>query len=186
MYSRLQELIRLSRLKSWSQQQNEILKFLLIFIVLLSVFSFMLEQDSIQRVFVLPHLNQVASLCGSILNRIGTQCDVAQSSVTSTSFSVQIVKGCESIYPTAMLWAAILAYPAKWRCRIAGLIGCAVILFFVNIVRVVTMFYVGTYFPSIFDFVHIYAWQALFILITLALFLFWAANTSKKRTPVTV
>jgi len=181
MSNRLEKTGLLHRLKSWSERQEGIPGFLLMFIVILSAFSLILEQESIQRAFVSPHLNQVASLCGSVLNKLGIPCEVSQSSITSARCSVQVIPGCESIYPTAMLWAAILAYPATWRWRIVGLVGGAVVLFFINIVRVVTMFYIGTYSPSIFDFVHIYAWQAIFILITLAVFLLWAAKASRLR-----
>ncbi len=115
---------------------------------------------------------------------VGTECEVYGSSISSGRFSVQVIKGCESIYATAMLWAAMLAFPATWKQRIVGMISGAVILFLINIVRVITMFYIGTYFPSLFDMVHIYAWQALFILITLAVWLVWAAKVAPRKAKV--
>ena len=151
------------------------------FVIALASFSFILERDSVQQAFVSPHLTHVASLCGKVLNGIGTSCDVYGSSIMSTSFSVQVIKGCESIYATAMLWAALLAFPATWSWKVVGILGGGVVLFLVNIARVITMFYIGMYVPSLFDMVHIYAWQALFILFTLAVFLLWAAKASKAR-----
>ena len=175
----------ISRIRRWIIERKKILKFLLVFIVSLSMFSFILELESVQLSFINPHLNHVAWTCGKVLKSLGTDCDVYESSISSAQFSVQVVKGCESIYPTVMLWAALLAYPqqgsrkTRWRWKIVGIIGGAVILFIMNIIRVVTMFYIGMYFPSLFDLVHIYAWQALFILLTLGVFLFWAAKAQK-------
>ena len=175
---------RLGKLMLWGQRNKMIIKFCIIFVICLSGFSFILQQESVQLQFTYPHLNHVAWICGKILNALGTQCDVYESSITSAQFSIRVVKGCESIYPTAMLWSALLAYPAMWRWKVIGIVCGAAILFILNIIRVITMFYIGIYFPSLFDMVHIYAWQALFILLTLAVFLFWAAKVSKKETTV--
>ncbi len=123
-------------------------------------------------------------MCGNILTFFGTQCNVFESSISSARFSVEVVRGCESIYPTVMLWSAILAYPSSWRWKIIGLFGGAVILYILNIVRVITMFYIGVYFPFLFEMVHIYAWQALFILLILAVFLFWAAKAAGAKSTV--
>ena len=172
--------------RAWLQDNREIAKFCLIFGVTLAVFTIVLQSNFVQEHFVIPHLGQVAALCGAILKTLGTPCDVSESTINSTRFSVSVVRGCESIYPTAMLWAALLAYSATWKSKLIGLIGGAIVLFLLNIVRILTMFYVGSYFPSLFEIVHVYAWQALFILLTLAVWLFWAAKISRTKTPVSL
>jgi exosortase H (IPTLxxWG-CTERM-specific) len=172
--------------KRWVRENKEILKFCLVFGLTLGAFALILQTDIVQGHLVTPHLEQVAALCGAILNAFGTQCEVSGSAINAARFSVSVVRGCDSIYPTAMLWAALLAYSATWKSRLIGLLGGAVVLFLLNIVRILTMFYIGSYFPSLFDIVHVYAWQALFILITLAVWLFWAAKISRAKTPVSL
>jgi len=184
MKLRSEDTSRLGKLMLWGQRNKMIIKFCIIFVICLGGFSYILQLETIQTNFTFPHLNHVAWICGKTLNTLGTQCDVYESSISSARFSVQVVKGCESIYPTAMLWSALLAYPALLRWKVIGIVCGAAILFILNIIRVITMFYIGIYFPSLFDMVHIYAWQALFILLTLAVFLFWAAKVSKKETTV--
>ncbi|MBI1805521.1 MAG: exosortase H [Ignavibacteria bacterium] len=169
------------RFKDWFGIRREVLQFIVIFTLALGGFSFILERDSVQQSFVSPHLAHVASLCGKVLNLAGTSCDANGPLISSTRFSVQIVKGCESLYPTAMLWAAMIAYPSSWRWKLMGIVGGAIILFILNVVRVISMFYIGIFFPSLFDMVHIYAWQALFILLTLGIWLLWAAKASKTN-----
>jgi len=172
---------RFRKFRHGESNRKPIYKFLGIFTISLCGFSFILQQDAVQTAFVSPHLNQVAWVCGKVLRTLGTQCEVYESSIVAARFSVQVIKGCESIYPTAMLWAALLAYPAAFGWKISGLIGGALILFLLNIFRVITMFYIGVYLPSLFDIIHIYAWQALFILVTLAVFLFWAVKAAKPH-----
>ncbi|MBI1804250.1 MAG: exosortase H [Ignavibacteriae bacterium] len=172
------------RLRISLRENREILKFCFLFALILGVFTILLQINAAQTNFVEPHLHQIASACGKVLSALGTQCDVAGSSITSSRFSVNIVRGCDSLYPTAMLWAALLAYPATWKSKTIGVIGGAIVLFLMNIVRVVTMFYIGVYFPSLFDMFHIYAWQALFILLTLAVWLFWAAKFAGAKASI--
>ena len=168
--------------RAWFQENREIVKFCLLFIFILGMFTIALQMDATQSGFVLPHLHQIAAVCGSLLSLLGTTCSVQDQMIVSSRFSVSIVRGCDSLYPTAMLWAALLAYPATWKSKLIGVIGGAVVLFLLNIVRVITMFYIGVYVPSLFDMIHLYAWQALFILLTLAVWLFWATKISKMKS----
>ncbi len=186
MKPRVREISAVAKLKNFIRQHKMTIKFGVIFVLCLATFSFVLQQEMVQSNFTFPHLNHVAWICGNLMNALGTQCDVHESSILSSRFSVQVVKGCESIYPTVMLWAAIIAFPTRWKWKFAGIIGGAVVLFLLNIIRVVTMFYIGMYLSTIFDMVHIYAWQALFILITLSIFLLWAAYVSKKETTINI
>jgi len=165
-------------------ENKEILRFCILFSVFLGGFTVLLDMDFLQLYVVAPHLRQVAFCSGTTIQLLGTSCTISETSILSSRFSVNVVQGCDSIYPTAMLWAALLAYPSTWRSKMIGIIGGASILFAVNIIRIVTMFYIGMYIPSLFDMVHIYAWQALFILLTLAVWLLWAAKFSK--TPISV
>jgi len=57
-------------------------------------------------------------------------------------------------------------------------IGIAV-LFTFNILRVVSLFFTGVYFPKAFDFMHVEVWQVLFILFAIGLWIFWIKWTRK-------
>ena len=174
----------LTGVTAWLSENKGIIRFCVLFGVILGAFTFLLDTDFLQQNFMSPHLKQVALCAGSIIQFFGTSCTVSETTIFSSRFSVNVVQGCDSIYPTAMLWAALLAYPSTWKSKLIGIAGGAAVLFIVNIIRIVTMFYIGIYVPSLFDMVHVYAWQALFILLTLAVWLIWAAKIS--RTPVNI
>ena len=174
----------LNGIMSWFSENRGIVRFCLLFGVILGVFTIFLDTDFLQEHIVTPHLKQVAYLSGTVIRFFGTASIISETVITSSRFSVNVVQGCDSIYPTAMLWAAFLAYPSTWKSKLIGIIGGAIVLFIVNIIRIVTMFYIGMYFPSLFDMVHVYAWQALFILLTLAVWLLWAVKISKAPIKV--
>ena len=65
-------------------------------------------------------------------------------------------------------------FPSHWREKGIGmLIGIPGIML-VNVLRVVTLMCFGAYWPSVFERVHIYVWQALVVAISLAIWVFWA------------
>ena len=52
-----------------------------------------------------------------------------------------------------------------------------------NLFRIVSLFFVGAYFPKVFHMVHVDGWQALFILITLFLWIAWARWALRGAQP---
>ena len=160
-------------LQLWLGLDSVILIFCILFGMMIAVFMLVLQTDFFQTNIFIPHLHQTASICGKILGLFGKKYKIVESSVFSPDFSLSLIRGCDSIYPTAMLWSAILAFSAPWRSKVIGLAIGAILLYCINVVRILSMFFLGAYFPSFFDMVHIYAWQSLFILLTLSIFLIW-------------
>ena len=72
-----------------------------------------------------------------------------------------------------VLAAAILAYPAPWRYRLAGLAVGAAAIQVLNLVRIVSLFYLGQWNMRVFEWAHLYAWQALIMLDALVVWLLW-------------
>ena len=58
------------------------------------------------------------------------------------------------------------------------------ILAVVNLVRIVSLFLVGVYFPKAFDWMHVEVWSAIFILLAIVLWTLWIQWAMKFR-PVT-
>jgi exosortase H (IPTLxxWG-CTERM-specific) len=96
-------------------------------------------------------------------------------------FAVRVENGCNAINVTILLWAAILTYPAGWSEKLKGLAAGSLALHAVNLLRIITLFYLGQYNRAWFDFAHYYLWESLIVLDTLAIFWFWAALVRKGR-----
>jgi len=69
----------------------------------------------------------------------------------------------------ALFVAAIVSFPAILKKKIIGIIIGLMIIFLLNIIRIIALFLTGTYMPSLFKVIHIGVWQVIFILIALAL-----------------
>ena len=72
-----------------------------------------------------------------------------------------------------MLVAAILAFPAPWRHRLAGIVVGTLAVQGLNIVRVISLFYLGQWNYDAFEWAHLYVWQALIMLDVLVVWLLW-------------
>ena len=58
-------------------------------------------------------------------------------------FAVSIEAGCNGVEATLVLCAAILAFPAPWRHKALGIAIGVVAVQLLNIVRVISLFYIG-------------------------------------------
>ena len=139
-----------------------------------------------QRWFVVPWTDTLAALSAAIVkwfdpNVLATG-KILQS--TRNGFAVSIEAGCNGVEATIVLLAAILAFPAPWKRK---LIGLAVGVFAVqglNVIRVISLFYLGQWNFAIFEFAHRYVWQALIMLDVLIVWLLWV-RTLPRAAPQT-
>jgi exosortase H (IPTLxxWG-CTERM-specific) len=97
-------------------------------------------------------------------------------------FAVRVENGCNAVNVTILLWAAILTYPAGWLQKLMGLAAGTFAIQTVNLVRVISLYYLGQYNQSWFDFAHMYLWESLIVIDTLVVFWIWASMVRKSVT----
>lgn len=120
-----------------------------------------------------PHLRMIATLTGGILRAIGHEAGVVGTTINSPRFSVQIVRGCDAAEPTAVFVAAVIASPVSLLFKVPGIVAGALVLSLLNLVRLISLFYVGIYFPQAFEMVHKEVWQPAFIVLAIVLWVIW-------------
>ena len=88
-------------------------------------------------------------------------------------FRVRVVDMCNGVEATILLLAAMIAFPAPLLYKLKGmLIGIATV-HTLNILRIISLVYLGAYKPEWFEWVHWYLWDALIMLDILVVFLAW-------------
>jgi len=90
-----------------------------------------------------------------------------------SGFAVAIEAGCNGVEALLVLAAAMLAFPAPWRMKLLGLAIGAVAIQALNVVRVISLYYIGQWNALAFEWAHLYAWQALIMLDALIVWLLW-------------
>ena len=128
-----------------------------------------------QEHFVVPWTNTLAALSARLVTffdpNVAASGKVLQSTVNG--FAVSIESGCNGVEATIVLVAAILAFPAPWKSRLIGLSVGVVAVQGLNIIRVISLFYLGQWDLAAFEWAHLYVWQALIMLDVLVVWLVW-------------
>ncbi len=101
-----------------------------------------------------------------------------QGGVDGTSFhlgpnGVEIVGECTPLMPTLVMAAAMTAYPAPRRAQLAGIAAGAAVLWAFNLLRIGSLVAILAWRPRSFDFVHMYLWQTITLLVVLVIFVIW-------------
>ena len=128
-----------------------------------------------QQYFVVPWTDALASLSAWLVTVFDPNVAASGKLLRSTSngFAVSIEAGCNGVEATIVLIAAMLAFPASWKRRLLGLAVGIVAVQGLNIVRVISLFYLGQWDLEAFEWAHLYVWQALIMLDVLIVWLVW-------------
>ena len=169
-----------SQEKGDRQQRRSLVRF---GIILFSCFlAFAIAYFKFRRSDVLdPFLSFNAKIASFVWNLFGGSAEVDGVIISSGSDSFEVITECTSIIPTAILICAVLAWRSSAREKLIGIAAGTTVLFVINIVRIISLVYVGSAFPDYLDVAHFYVWQVLLILFTVGLWLFWAVKL--VRTP---
>ena len=97
-----------------------------------------------------------------------------------TGFGVSIEPGCNGVEATIVLLAAMLAFPSSWKMKLWGIGLGFIAVQFVNLLRVVSLFFIGQWDLKVFEFAHLYMWQALIMLDVLVVWLLWMRYVAKR------
>lgn len=170
---------------AWQRNRREIM-FLLIFAVLLGGGFTLISLNQVNDHMIEPFTAGIARVSGVVLDLIGQDVTMQGTIIRSPRFAVNIRNGCNGVEAMLIFLAAVLAFPAPWRSRIAGLVLGILAIQVVNLIRVVALFLTGAYFPKIFDTSHTVIWQTVVILFGVLLWIFWANRfAAPRREPAT-
>ena len=173
--------------RRWVRAKRPVLGFVLLFAVLMAVFSAITFLDFVDKGVFPAYMRFNARASVVILNVFGEGARTNGTMVTSSRFSVDIQHGCDAIDPSALFIAAVLAVPTSLRSKIPGLLLGTVALAVINLIRIVSLFYTGIYYPRAFQAMHVDVWQPIFILLALTFWViwaWWATQTGTSRSDV--
>jgi exosortase H (IPTLxxWG-CTERM-specific) len=151
------------------------IRFFVLFVVLLALLFGLELTPWAQQWFVEPWTGALAHVSAVLVTAFDSGVVAAGKILRSTTngFAVSIEAGCNGVEATIVLIAAMLAFPAPWKHKLAGLAAGIVAVQGLNIVRVISLFYLGQWNRDVFEWAHLYVWQALIMLDVLIVWLIW-------------
>lgn len=151
------------------------IRFFVLFLVIL-VGLFTLEVlEPVQQHVIFPFTSAIAKCCSWLVQLFDT--DVVSTGKIlrslSNGFAVEIQPGCNGVEALIILFAAMFAFPAPLKHKLIGFGFGFIAIQALNLVRIISLFYLGQWNMTWFEWFHLYLWQALIILDALVVWLIW-------------
>ena len=162
------------KLAAFLRQQRDGIRFCVLFALFTALAFGVLYAG--QNVLVVPLNRHLAWMTGKVLRLVGVNASSVGAVVTMSSFAVEIRNNCNAIYEVGLYAAAVWAYPASWRDRLTGTLIGAAVLYVVNFLRILTLLTIGLLHREWFEATHLYAWQAIFLLVVGTCWIAWVSR----------
>jgi len=98
-----------------------------------------------------------------------------------SGFGIEMKDGCNGVNVMILLWSAVLAFPASRLAKMIGLVLGGIAIHGLNFFRFVSLFYLGQFSTSWFEFAHLYLWETLIMLDALIFFGVWVRRSHAGR-----
>jgi exosortase/archaeosortase family protein len=165
----------------WAQKRPVVF-FVLGFAMLMILFYVVLLSEFFQNNIQNKIMSGYANISGFILNLMGQGITPTAEKLISLNFSISIARGCDALEAMALFASALLTFPARWKHKLVGLFAGLALLYILNVIRIVSLYLTGRYYPKAFEFMHVEFWQAIFIIFAIGIWIFWI-KWSRKVTP---
>jgi exosortase H (IPTLxxWG-CTERM-specific) len=166
---------------TWLHGKRPVFQFVGLFILFMAIFYFVTFIPGVNKGFLPAYMRLNAQMSAAILTILGENATANGTAVSGKRYAVAIEHGCDAIEPSALFVAAVLAFPAPWLAKLPGLLAGTVIISMINLVRIVSLYYTGHFFPRHFETVHVDVWQPIFVLVALLLWVLWAWWSMRPR-----
>lgn len=106
---------------------------------------------------------------------------IAQSHRLVSPFArLSVLNGCEGIEAMLLLLAAIVAFSAKWKYKLMGAILGVVLVYVLNQVRIVSLYYMWRFDRDGFNILHGVVGPTLIIISACVFFMWWAQRCQRS------
>lgn len=160
---------------------NRSQRFLLLFIAS-ALGMFILLLSAPVRPLIEGFSGALAITAASIVRLAGGICEQREAVMSNPlrGFALEVRDGCNGVNVVILLWAAILGYPSAIGKKLWGLGAGLAAIQVLNLLRIISLFYLGQYYRSMFDFVHLYVWELLIILDAIVVFAMWSRRAQAR------
>jgi len=159
--------------KSWFARNAPVLRFGLTFGGFMALYYVVTLLPWTDGELFPAYLEANARISNVILHWFGQASVVAGATIRSPQFSITIKRGCDALEPSWLFCAAVFAFPVPWRRRLPGIFLGVVAILSLNLVRIVSLYFLGIHLPGFFETMHLEVWPVIFILVAVFLWIGW-------------
>jgi exosortase H (IPTLxxWG-CTERM-specific) len=150
-------------------------RFTLLFLLIMPALFLLELLQPVEQYVINPFTSLLATVSSFIVQLFdgdaASQGKMLYNSVTGVSVTIE--RGCNGVEAVIILLSAILAYPSPWKHKLIGFVIGFFAIQALNLVRIISLFYLIQWNQVWFEWFHLYLWQALIILDALVVWLIW-------------
>ncbi len=156
--------------------------FILFTVLLVGLFTLEILQPA-EKYVILPFTSFIADISVWIIQMFDDNVMAISNVIRdkTTGFGVRIERGCNGVEAVIILFAAIFAFPAPIKHKLIGFTIGFFAIQALNLVRIVSLFYLGQWNQVAFEWFHLYLWQALIIMDALVVWLVWLRTLPQAK-----
>jgi len=156
--------------------------FILFTVLLVGLFTLEILQP-VEKHVILPFTSFIADISVWIIklfdDGVAAHANVIRD--TASGFGVRIERGCNGVEAMIILFAAVFAFPAPFKNKLIGVAAGFLAIQALNLVRIISLFYMGQWNQVAFEWFHLYLWQALIIMDALVVWLVWLRTLPQAK-----
>lgn len=166
------------------QKKTRMRRFFLWFLLIQGVLFTIEMQRVVQENVIEPFTASLAWISSTLMKVFDDSVQAQGVIIRSLDhpFAVKIAAGCNGVEATIILFAAILAFPATWKHKALGFLLGFLAIHVANLARIITLFYIGQWNEEVFEWAHLYIWQALILLDVIIVWLLWVRKIPAPTT----
>jgi len=156
--------------------------FVLFTVLLIGLFTLEILQPA-EKYVILPFTSFIADISVWIIQLFDDNVMAISNVIRdkTTGFGVRIERGCNGVEAMIILFAAIFSFPAPFKNKLIGFVIGFIAIQALNLVRIVSLFYLGQWNQVAFEWFHLYLWQALIIMDALVVWLVWLRTLPQAK-----
>jgi len=156
--------------------------FILFTVLLVGLFTLEILQPA-EKYVILPFTSFIADISVWIIQMFDDNVMAISNVIRdkTTGFGVRIERGCNGVEAVIILFAAIFSFPAPIKHKLVGFAIGFFAIQALNLVRIVSLFYLGQWNQVAFEWFHLYLWQALIIMDALVVWLVWLRTLPQAK-----
>ena len=156
--------------------------FILFTVLLVGLFTLEILQPA-EKYVILPFTSFIADISVWIIQLFDDNVMSISNVIRdkTTGFGVRIERGCNGVEAVIILFAAIFSFPAPIKHKLIGFTIGFFAIQALNLVRIVSLFYLGQWNQVAFEWFHLYLWQALIIMDALVVWLVWLRTLPQAK-----
>ncbi len=158
-------------------------RFLFLFLTIQIVLFTLELLQPVRDAIIDPFTESLAWIAGAVMALFDDQLSIQGIYIQSLrkDFTLRIEAGCNGVEPMIILAAAIIAFPSSFRQKLIGFAIGFVGIQSINIVRIITLFYIGQWSMQAYEWAHLYIWQALILLDAFVIWILWVRYLHREE-----